>query len=101
MAPPCRAVATRAPDAPARGQRAQVGGVAHPAAREQLDVREAGVQLAQQRHVGSLAGADPREVEHDRLPRAGLREARERVDRGEAAQRRVGRDAAARRAGRG
>ena len=94
MAPPWRAVATSAPDVSGGGQRAQVGGVAHPAAREQLEVREAVMQLAQQRHVGAVAGADPREVEHDRLARAGVREARERLDRGDAAQRRVGRDQA-------
>ena len=94
MAPPCRAVATRAPDVPAAASACRSAGVAHPAAREQLDVREAGMQLVQQRHVGSLAGADPREVEHDRLLYAGLREARERVDRVDAAQRGVGRDEA-------
>ena len=50
------------------------------------------MQLGEQRRVGPIAGADPLEVEHDRLARAGLGEVREGVDRGGAAQRGVGRD---------
>ena len=73
-------------------QRPQVAGVAHPTAGEQLDVREAGAQLGEQRRVGSLAGADAGEVEHDGLARAGVCQARKRVGRADAGQRRVGRD---------
>ena len=82
IAPLCSAVATSAPAAPASASAREVGGVAHAAAGEQLDVREAGVRARRTSvDVRSLAGADAREVEHDRLARAGVREARERLGR--------------------
>ena len=101
IAPPCSAVATSAPDVPAAAsaRRSAASRTPPPASSSTSGKRR--MQLAQQRHVGPLAGADAREVEHDRLPRAGVREARERVGRVEAGAAPGRARAAARRAGRG
>ena len=53
------------------------------------------MELAQERDVRALAGADAREVEHDRLARAGAGEAGERLGRVELGQRPVRREHAA------
>ena len=70
MTPRCSAVATSAPAAPASRERAQVAGVAHAAAGEQLEVWEGGVELGDQPDVRPRAAAHARQVEHDRLAQA-------------------------------
>ena len=89
-------MATSAPAAPACGQGAQVGDVAHAAAGQQLELGKAGTELAHQRDVGTRAGPDAREVEHDHLPHAGALEPCQRLGGSEAGQLRVGREDAAR-----
>ena len=81
-------------------ERPQVVDVAHAAAGQQLEVREGAVELGDQRDVRARAAAHAREVEHDRLAQAGAVQAREGVERGQARELRVGRQHAARRAGR-
>ena len=73
VTPRWSAVATSAPAAPASSERAQVLGVAHAAAGEQLEVGEGGVDLGDQRDVRPRAAAHPRQVEDDHLaqPRRG------------------------------
>ena len=78
------------PGRPGVGQRAEVGGVAHPAAGEQLDLRATGMELSHKRHVRSRAGADAREVEDDRLACAGVGEARKGVGRADVGRPRAG-----------
>ena len=68
------------------GQGAQVGDVPHTAAGQQLDLREAGAELAHQRDVGARAGPDAGEVEDDHLPHARLPQQRQRVGRSEPAE---------------
>src|SRR4051794_3133326 len=70
-------------------ERAEVRGVADTAAREQVDARHGRAERRDQCDVGALPGADAREVEHDRLARAGVGEAGERGRRGGVRQRPV------------
>ena len=76
-------------------ERAQVLDVAHAAAGQQLEVREGGVELGDQRDVRARAAAHARQVEHDRLAQAGAVQAREGVERRQARELRVGRQHAA------
>ena len=103
IAPRCSAVATSAPAAPRVGERAQVGGVAHAAAREQRDVRAAArAASAISADVGALARADAGEVER-RWPRrrAGVGERASASGAAQPGERRVGREHPAARGGRG
>ena len=80
-------------------ERAQVVGVAHAAAREQLELGEGGVDFGDQRDVRPGAAAHARQVEHDRLAQCRAMQARHRVERRQAREPRVGRQQVGRRAG--
>jgi hypothetical protein len=78
------------------GKGAQVGDVAHPAAGQQLELGKAGAEAAHQREVGTGAGSHAREVEHDDLAYAGLRESCQRLGRSKPGQLGVRREDTAR-----
>ena len=78
------------------GQGPQVGGVAHPAAGQQLQPGQAGAELAQQRDVGARPGPYAREVQQDHLPHAGVAQPHRRLGRSEPGKLGIGREHAAR-----
>jgi probable H4MPT-linked C1 transfer pathway protein len=80
------------PGRPGFGQGAQVGEVPDAAAGQQLELGKAGTELAHQRDVGPRTGPDAREVEHDHLPHAGVRQPCQRLGRSEPGQLGVGRE---------
>ena len=77
------------------GQGAQVGEVSHAATGQQLELGEAGAELAHQRDVRTRAGPDARDVEHNHLPHAGVAQPRQRLARTEPGQLAVRRQDAA------
>jgi (4-(4-[2-(gamma-L-glutamylamino)ethyl]phenoxymethyl)furan-2-yl)methanamine synthase len=79
------------PGRPGFGQGTQVGEVADAAAGQQLELGKAGTEVAHQRDVGPGTGPDAREVEHDHLPHAGVRQPCQRLGRSEPGEFGVGR----------
>ena len=100
MTPPCSAVETSAPAAPAARERAQVPGVAHAAAGEQLEVGEGGVDPRDQRRRRARRRCPTRARSSTIASRRpGALQPRHGVERRQARELRVGRQQCGRRAG--